>query len=185
MPLHITSDCGVQFTSQLWTALSQRLGIHLHHTTAYHPQSNGLVERLHHHLKASLITRLKGSTWMDELPWVLMGIRTTPKEDLEDELVYGGTLTLLGEFAVPGVEILWIYYCISGPWCARFAQGLLLSTNLALLLCQLICRIPSLSSSAVMVTGPHYSRPMKAHFTCCVVLNIILWTWVTGTISSL
>ena len=107
MPLHVTSDRGVQFTSQLWTALSQRLGIHLHHTTAYHPQSNGLVERLHRHLKASLIARLKGSTWMDELPWVLLGIRTAPKEDLGvsvAELVYGGPLTLLGEFVVPGVE---------------------------------------------------------------------------------
>ena len=107
MPLHVTSDRGVQFTSQLWTALSQRLGIHLHHTTAYHPQSNGLVERLHRHLKASLIARLKGSTWMDELPWVLLGIRTAPKEDLGvsvAELVYGGPLTLPGEFVVPGVE---------------------------------------------------------------------------------
>ena len=44
---------------------------------------------------------------MDELPWVLLGIQTAPKEDLGvsvAELVYGGPLTLPGEFVVPGFE---------------------------------------------------------------------------------
>ena len=33
------------FTSQLWSAVAKMLGTQLHHTTAYHPQSNGLVKR--------------------------------------------------------------------------------------------------------------------------------------------
>ena len=41
------SNSGSQFTSSLWDGLSYLLGIELHHTTAYHPQSNGLLERWH------------------------------------------------------------------------------------------------------------------------------------------
>ncbi len=101
IPSHITSDRGPQFTSQLWTAVAQLLGTKLHHTTAYHPQSNGLVERFHRHLKSALRARLSGPSWTQELPWVLLGIRTTPKEDLgcsSAELVYGYPLTVPGEF---------------------------------------------------------------------------------------
>ena len=47
MPTDVTSDRGSQFTSRLWTAITKLLGIKLHHTTTYHPQTNGLVERFH------------------------------------------------------------------------------------------------------------------------------------------
>ena len=47
VPSDITSDRGPQFTSALWTSLSRLLGAQLHRTTAYHPQSNGIVERFH------------------------------------------------------------------------------------------------------------------------------------------
>ena len=43
----MTSDRGSQFISGLWTSLSQLLGTQLIKTTAYHPQSNGFIERLH------------------------------------------------------------------------------------------------------------------------------------------
>ena len=100
-PSDMSSDRGKQFTSELWTALAQLLGIKLHYTTAYHPQANGLVERFHRHMKSALRARLNGPDWVDELPWVLLGIRTYPKEDLQAssaELVYGTPLTLPGEF---------------------------------------------------------------------------------------
>ena len=83
MPIDITSDRGPQFTSQLWIAFAELLGTKLHYTTAYHPQANGLVERFHRHSKTSLKARLDNPNWSDELQWVLFGIRTTPKEDLE------------------------------------------------------------------------------------------------------
>ncbi|XP_072918216.1 uncharacterized protein [Hemitrygon akajei] len=101
LPTDITSDRGAQFTSGLWTALAQLLGTQLHHTTAYHPQSNGLVERFHRHLKSALMARLRGPNWSDELPWVLLDIRTAPKEDLgisSAEMVHGAPLTVPGEF---------------------------------------------------------------------------------------
>ena len=101
VPMDMSSDRGSQFTSQLWASVSQLLGTMLHHTTAYHPQSNGLVERFHRQLKSALKARLTGPNWMDELPWVLLGIRTAPKEDIgcsSAELVYGAPLTVPGDF---------------------------------------------------------------------------------------
>ena len=77
------------------------LGAKLHRTMAYHPQANGLVERFHRHLKATLKARLKDANWLDMLPWVLLGIRTAPKEDLRissAKLVYGAPLTVPGDF---------------------------------------------------------------------------------------
>ena len=79
VPMDMSSDRGPQFTSALWTEIAHQLGIQIHRTTAYHPQSNGLVERFHRTLKAALKARLQGPRWTDELPWVLLGLRTVPK----------------------------------------------------------------------------------------------------------
>ena len=101
VPEQMTSDRGTQFVSELWAAMAELLGTQLNPTTAYHPQANGLVERLHRTLKAALKARLTGPNWVDELPWVLLGLRTTPKEDLNTspaKLVYGSPLTVPGDF---------------------------------------------------------------------------------------
>ena len=100
IPQHITSDRGAQFTSQLWSSISQLLGTELHHTTAYHPQANGMVERVHRTLKNALRASLTNLNWVDKLPWVLLGIRTTPSAELDTspaELVYGAPLTVPGD----------------------------------------------------------------------------------------
>ena len=96
VPEDVTSDRGPQFTSALWTALNTLLGVQHHCTTAYHPQANGIIERLHRQLKSALKARLVGPAWMDELPFC-----SAPKEDLgcsPSELVYGTTIRLPGEF---------------------------------------------------------------------------------------
>ena len=101
VPSDISSDRGTQFTGQLWKDLTQLLGIQLHHTTSYHPQANGIVERFHRSLKASIMARMTTETWSDELPWVMLGLRTAPKPDLgvsPAELVYGAPLALPAEF---------------------------------------------------------------------------------------
>ena len=70
-------------------------------STAYHPSANGLIERFHHQLKASLKAQLQPTLWVDAFPLVLLGIRTALKEDIccsAAELVYGTTLHLAGEF---------------------------------------------------------------------------------------
>ena len=104
LQIDITSDRGPQFTSDLWSAIAQLLVTQIHHTTTYHPKANGLLEIFHRHLKSSLKARCMGLNWVDKLPWVLLGIRTAPKEDLRcstAELVYGTPLTLPVEFITP------------------------------------------------------------------------------------
>jgi hypothetical protein len=44
-------------------------------TTAYHPESNGAIERFHHRLKDVLHARTAAATWAKEIPWVLLGLR--------------------------------------------------------------------------------------------------------------
>uniref|UniRef100_A0AAQ4Q920 Gypsy retrotransposon integrase-like protein 1 n=1 Tax=Gasterosteus aculeatus aculeatus TaxID=481459 RepID=A0AAQ4Q920_GASAC len=108
-PSDISSDRGAQFTSELWNAVAQSLGTKLHRTTAYHPQANGLCERFHRSMKASLRAGLKDGNWVDKLPWVMLGIRTAPKEDLQSssaELVYGQPLRVPGDF-VPTSTVPW------------------------------------------------------------------------------
>lgn len=75
MPDSIISDQGPQFTSGLRCELHKVLSVSQNTTTAYHPQANGMVERFHR--------SLEGPCWMDELPVVLLGLRSTWKEDLE------------------------------------------------------------------------------------------------------
>lgn len=98
----ITLDRGTQFMSELWSQLCQLLGVELRVTLAYHPQTNGLIERLHRSLKESLKARLFRPAWLDQLPWVLLGLHSVPKENLGcSDLVYGATITLPGDFIVP------------------------------------------------------------------------------------
>ena len=57
VPDSLTSDRGPQFTSAVWAALCGFLGTDHSPTTAYHPQSNGMVERWHRRLKDTLRAR--------------------------------------------------------------------------------------------------------------------------------
>jgi hypothetical protein len=77
----IISDRGPQFTSSLQLQLCEMLKISHKQTTAYHPESNNAIERLHCRLKDALCTRAGTATWPEELPFVLLGLRAQPRED--------------------------------------------------------------------------------------------------------
>ncbi len=100
VPTQVTTDRGTQFTSATWTSMCSRLGITHILTTAYHPQSNGMVERVHRQIKAALRARGAANTWHLHLPWVLMGLRAAPKENSavsSAELVLGAPLKMPGQ----------------------------------------------------------------------------------------
>ena len=68
--------------------------------TAYHPKSNGVVERFHLTLKDALRCSVRASqSWMNLLPWVLLGIRNAPKLDTATstaEVMFGFPLPVPG-----------------------------------------------------------------------------------------
>ena len=96
IPDSITTDRGSQFESALFEKLLKTLGCKHARTTAYHPQSNGLIERFHRSLKSAL--RAAGANdWYTSLPMVLLGLRSTFKHELgcaSSEVVYGCPLKL-------------------------------------------------------------------------------------------
>jgi transposase InsO family protein len=113
VPTTVTTDRGTQFTSATWTCMAKKLGFRHVLTTSYHPQANGMVERLHRQLKEGLRARQCGTAWIEHLPWVLLGIRATPKDDVgisAAEVVYGAQMVVPGQLlekAEGGEHVTW------------------------------------------------------------------------------
>lgn len=100
VPLKITTDQGRQFESRLFKELTSMIGATHLRTSPYHPEANGMVERLHRQLKVAIKCH-ENDDWTDTLPIILLGIRTALKEDLKAtaaEMVFGSTLRLPGDF---------------------------------------------------------------------------------------
>lgn len=77
--------------------MSNPFGITMKYSTTDHPLANRLVEKFHCHMT----TTFNGSNWIDQLLWMMLGICSTPKENLNIssmEMVYGASLTAPGEF---------------------------------------------------------------------------------------
>ncbi|KFD56827.1 hypothetical protein M514_02504 [Trichuris suis] len=98
----ITTDQGKQFESSLWRELAPSLGARLAPTTAYHPQTNGLVERLYRQRKGALTAHaLSSRSCFKALPLILLGLRYVINEGLQHspaQLVHGSPLHLAGVF---------------------------------------------------------------------------------------
>ena len=78
VPLHVITDRGTQFESELFSELSNIVGFSRLRTTAYHPQCNGLIERAHRTFKTAIIS--KKQSWLISLPVILLGLRSIPNE---------------------------------------------------------------------------------------------------------
>ncbi|UYV70566.1 hypothetical protein LAZ67_7003550, partial [Cordylochernes scorpioides] len=93
---------GKQFTSQLFKDLTTLCGIKLRHSTAYHPQCNGKIERLHRTIKTAIRAH-NSIKWTETLPTVLLGLRAVCAINKDNnhslsQMVYGKTIRLPGEF---------------------------------------------------------------------------------------
>jgi hypothetical protein len=98
VPSRIITDNGTQFTSRLFQEYCEGIGTQLCFASVAHPRSNDQVERANAEILRGLKTRtydcLKrhGANWVNELPSVLWGNRTTSSRATEETpffLVYG------------------------------------------------------------------------------------------------
>jgi transposase InsO family protein len=65
IPKKIVSDRGTQFTSHFWQQLHEALGTHLKFSSAYHPQTDGQIERTNQILE----DMLRACALQDKLGW--------------------------------------------------------------------------------------------------------------------
>ena len=84
IPEEIQSDRGSNFTSSLFTEVLKLLGIKQTLSTAYHPQSQGALERFHQTMKSMLrkFCCEEDRDWDEGLQFLLFAIRETPSESL-------------------------------------------------------------------------------------------------------
>ena len=93
IPLQLLTDQGSQFLSSLKGHLCKDLGIDQVRTAPYHPETNGVVERMHGTLKPMLRKASHlGLDWVTQLPFALFALRSAPNRDSSFspyQLVYG------------------------------------------------------------------------------------------------
>ena len=93
IPLQLLTDQGSQFLSSLKGHLCKDLGIDQVRTAPYHPETNGVVERMHGTLKPMLRKASQlGLDWVSQLPFALFALRSAPNRDSSFspyQLVYG------------------------------------------------------------------------------------------------
>ena len=93
IPLQLLTDQGAQFVGSLVTQLCKNLQIEKIKTTPYHPECNGMVERMHGTLGAMLTkASAEGLDWVAQIPFALFALRSAPNRDTHFspfQLVYG------------------------------------------------------------------------------------------------
>ena len=94
VPTEILSDSGKSFLSSLMKEIVKLLGIHQTNTTAYHPQTDGLVERFNRTLTAMLAKTAKkgGRDWDKHLPYILFAYCDSEQQSTRESpffLLYG------------------------------------------------------------------------------------------------
>jgi hypothetical protein len=105
-PEAIQSDQGSNFMSRVFTQSMKELGIVQIKSSAYHPESQGALERFHQTLKTMMKSYCAENEkdWDQGIPFLLFGVREVIQESLgfsPNELVFGhsvrGPLQLLKE----------------------------------------------------------------------------------------
>lgn len=88
VPGELLSDRGASFLSKLMLDVYTLMGITKTNTTAYHPQTDGLVERFHR----TLTVEKSGKDWDKHLPFVLFAYRSCIQQSTGESpfyLLYG------------------------------------------------------------------------------------------------
>ena len=94
VPSEILSDRGRAFLSGLMKEVELLMGYRKLNTTAYHPQTDGLVERYNRTVTSMLAKTVakEGAEWDDQLPYVLFAYRASQQASTQESpfyLLYG------------------------------------------------------------------------------------------------
>ena len=94
VPNELLSDRGADFLSELMTEICRVTGMKKINTSAYHPQTDGMVERLNRTLTDMIAKHASfyGSEWDKYLPYILFAYRVKPHSSSGESpfyLVYG------------------------------------------------------------------------------------------------
>jgi hypothetical protein len=97
LPKSLQSDQGTNFTSNIFQKVMTQLGIQHFKSSAYHPQSQGALERYHQTLKTMIKTYCleNEKDWDEGIPMLLFATREVVQESLgfsPFELVFGHTV---------------------------------------------------------------------------------------------
>uniref|UniRef100_A0A8C2BUT8 Gypsy retrotransposon integrase-like protein 1 n=1 Tax=Cyprinus carpio TaxID=7962 RepID=A0A8C2BUT8_CYPCA len=97
LPKVIQTDCGTNFTSKMFSQVLKDLGVDYQLSSAYHPESQGTLERFHQTLKTMLRAYCIDANrdWAEGLPLLTLAVRETVQESLgfsPAELVFGHTV---------------------------------------------------------------------------------------------
>ncbi|XP_072175608.1 uncharacterized protein [Diadema setosum] len=106
LPKCVQSDQGSNFTSKIFQQVMSELGVECRNSSAYHPQSQGALERFHQTLKNMMRVYCSEheKEWDEGIPLLLFAVRESVQESLgfsPFELVFGhsvrGPLKILQE----------------------------------------------------------------------------------------
>ena len=101
-PTELITDQGVQFESKLFKAFCDRMGIRKHRTTPYHPQSNGMIERMHRVMKETMrCIQDRFVDWEASVQPVCLALRTA----INDWGVSPSLVMYAEQISVPGQMI--------------------------------------------------------------------------------
>lgn len=84
-PTTILSDNGPQFRSEITSQFCRLLKITHIYSSPYHPQTNGIVERVQQTIKLALraLVNINQTDWDDYLPHLMFTLNTTPHMDYQ------------------------------------------------------------------------------------------------------
>jgi transposase InsO family protein len=94
VPKKIVFNRGTQFTLRLWERLHEALDTQLHFSSAYHPQTDGLIERVNQILEDMLraCALQYGRSWDKSLSYAEFSYNNSYQESLKMapfEMLYG------------------------------------------------------------------------------------------------
>lgn len=97
LPKTVQSDQGTNFMSKVFNQVLEQLGVSHCHSSAYHPESQGALERFHQTLKSMLraYTLEFKKDWDEGVPLMLFAVREVVQESLgfsPAELVFAHTV---------------------------------------------------------------------------------------------